>query len=60
VTWPSLLVGAIAAILLGAGLIPPYFELWKRDGRVIGISGYSILWREDVRLTLARLGLLVY
>jgi hypothetical protein len=31
-------VGVIAAVLLASGLIPPYFELWKRDGRVIGIS----------------------
>ncbi|RJE19362.1 PQ loop repeat protein [Aspergillus sclerotialis] len=38
VTWPDLLVGAVAAVLLAAGLIPPYFELWKRDGRVIGFN----------------------
>lgn len=40
VTWPNLLVGAVATVLLAAGLIPPYFELWKRDGRVIGISEF--------------------
>ena len=37
-TWPDLVVGIVAAILISAGLIPPYFELWKRDGRVIGFS----------------------
>ncbi|KGO69003.1 hypothetical protein PITC_078280 [Penicillium italicum] len=38
VTWPDIVIGAIAAILLTAGLLPPYFELWKRDGRVIGFN----------------------
>lgn len=37
VEWPVLTVGIIAAILLAAGLIPPYFEMWKRKGRVVGI-----------------------
>ena len=38
VEWPIVLVGVIAAVLLAAGLLPPYFELWKRGGRVMGIS----------------------
>lgn len=38
VTWPVTLVGVIAAILLAAGLLPPYFELWKRNGQVVGIN----------------------
>ncbi|KAJ5280146.1 hypothetical protein N7478_005518 [Penicillium angulare] len=38
VTWPDIVVGVIAAVLLSAGLLPPYFELWKRDGRVIGFT----------------------
>ncbi|KAJ5833473.1 hypothetical protein N7474_001784 [Penicillium riverlandense] len=38
VRWPDLVVGVVAAILLSAGLLPPYFELWKRHGRVIGFS----------------------
>ncbi|KAJ5107800.1 hypothetical protein N7456_004475 [Penicillium angulare] len=38
VTWPDIVVGVVAAILLSAGLLPPYFELWKRDGRVIGFN----------------------
>ncbi|ODQ77532.1 hypothetical protein BABINDRAFT_163532 [Babjeviella inositovora NRRL Y-12698] len=37
-TWPPLIFGILASILLAAGLIPPYFELWKRQGRVIGIN----------------------
>ncbi|GLA47105.1 hypothetical protein AnigIFM63604_000969 [Aspergillus niger] len=38
VTWPDLVVGVVAAILLASGLLPPYYELWKRDGRVIGFN----------------------
>ncbi|RHZ74280.1 hypothetical protein CDV55_108876 [Aspergillus turcosus] len=38
VTWPDLVVGVVAAVLLASGLLPPYFELWKRDGRVIGFN----------------------
>ncbi|KAK2761134.1 hypothetical protein FQN54_001654 [Arachnomyces sp. PD_36] len=38
ITWPALVVGIVASISLLAGLVPPYFELWKRDGRVIGIN----------------------
>ena len=37
VEWPVVTVGVIAAILLAAGLLPPYFEMWKRKGRVVGI-----------------------
>jgi len=33
-----ILIGSIAAVLLAAGLIPPYWEIWKRRGRVIGIN----------------------
>ncbi|KAK3330939.1 hypothetical protein B0H66DRAFT_598461 [Apodospora peruviana] len=33
-----LVVGIIAAVLLAAGLLPPYGEIWKRRGRVIGIN----------------------
>lgn len=38
VTWPILMFGIIANVVLIIGLIPPYFELWKRNGRVIGIN----------------------
>lgn len=37
VNWPLILVGIVAAILLALGLLPPYGELWKRGGRVVGI-----------------------
>lgn len=37
-TWPMLVIGIIASVLLALGLIPPYFELAKRRGRVIGIN----------------------
>lgn len=33
-----LAVGIVAVILLSAGLLPPYGEIWKRRGRVIGIN----------------------
>jgi len=33
-----IVLGVIASVLLVAGLIPPYFEIWRRRGRVIGIS----------------------
>jgi len=38
VAWPVMIVGITAAVLLAAGLLPPYFELWKRKGRVVGIN----------------------
>lgn len=38
VEWPVMVVGIVGAILIAGGLIPPYFELWKRSGRVVGIN----------------------
>ncbi|SCU90455.1 LADA_0F04192g1_1 [Lachancea dasiensis] len=38
VHWPSLIFGILASVLLALGLIPPYFELAKRQGRVVGIN----------------------
>ncbi|POS78128.1 PQ loop repeat protein [Diaporthe helianthi] len=35
---PVLVVGILASVLLAAGLLPPYGEIWKRRGRVIGIN----------------------
>lgn len=35
---PVFVVGVIAAVFLAAGLLPPYGELWKRHGRVVGIN----------------------
>ncbi|KAG5360881.1 putative membrane protein [Yarrowia sp. B02] len=37
-TWPNLMIGIIACVLLAAGLLPPYWELWKRNGQVVGIN----------------------
>ncbi|KAI0004037.1 PQ loop repeat-domain-containing protein [Xylariaceae sp. FL0662B] len=33
-----LVVGILASVMLAGGLLPPYGELWKRRGRVIGIN----------------------
>ncbi|EMD60344.1 hypothetical protein COCSADRAFT_241755 [Bipolaris sorokiniana ND90Pr] len=38
VEWPMMLMAILATIIQVAGLIPPFFELAKRDGRVIGID----------------------
>ncbi|CCD25332.1 PQ-loop repeat-containing protein NDAI_0F00130 [Naumovozyma dairenensis CBS 421] len=38
IKWPDLIFGIIATILLAVGLLPPYFELAKRNGRVVGIN----------------------
>lgn len=40
--WPMLIIGIVAAVLLAIGLLPPYFELAKRRGRVIGINFFFI------------------
>ncbi|KAK9478649.1 PQ loop repeat-domain-containing protein [Lipomyces japonicus] len=36
--WPLLLIGVLAAIALAVGLVPPYFDLAKRQGQVVGIN----------------------
>ncbi len=38
VAWPIMIDGIVATILLASGLLPPYYELWKRSGRVVGIN----------------------
>lgn len=38
VEWPVVVIGSIAAVFLALGVLPPYPELWKRRGRVVGIS----------------------
>jgi hypothetical protein len=35
---PILVIGIVASVLLAVGLLPPYAELWKRHGRVVGIN----------------------
>lgn len=36
--WPTTFIGAIAAVLLAVGLIPPYFEIKQHHGEVVGIN----------------------
>lgn len=36
--WSALIFGIVASILLAIGLLPPYFELAKRNGKVVGIN----------------------
>jgi hypothetical protein len=38
ISLPMIILGVIASLLLAAGLIPPYLEIWRRKGRVIGIN----------------------
>ena len=42
IAWPVTTVGILAAILLTLGLLPPYFELWQRKGRVVGNNFISL------------------
>lgn len=37
-----IIVGVIASLLVAIGLLPPYYEMWKRRGRVVGISLWFI------------------
>ena len=36
--WPATFFGVLASVLLVIGLLPPYFELAKRQGRVVGLN----------------------
>lgn len=36
--WPMNVVGIVASVLLALGLVPIYFEMAKRRGRVVGIN----------------------
>lgn len=38
IKWPSMIFGILASVLLAIGLLPPYFELAKRQGEVVGIN----------------------
>ncbi|KAH7063170.1 PQ loop repeat protein [Macrophomina phaseolina] len=38
VSWPIVTIGVIAAVLLALGLLPMYWEQWKRNGRAKDIS----------------------
>lgn len=41
IKWPMMLMAISATLIQIAGLIPPYFELAKRNGRVIGIGTHT-------------------
>ena len=43
-----MLMAISASVIQVAGLIPPYFELAKRGGRVVGISTFPITPFSDV------------
>lgn len=38
IEYPMLIIGIVASVLLALGLLPPYYELYKRRGRVVGIN----------------------
>ncbi|OKL64341.1 hypothetical protein UA08_00683 [Talaromyces atroroseus] len=38
ITWPALIFGVIAALMLAVGFVPIYLEIWSRRGRVIGVT----------------------
>lgn len=38
IEWPAMIFGIMASVLLAIGLLPPYFELAKRQGQVVGIN----------------------
>lgn len=42
IDYPMIIVGVVASILVAVGLLPPYYEMWKRRGRVVGISLWFI------------------
>lgn len=46
-----MLMAISASVIQVIGLIPPYFELAKREGRVIGISGCCCAFQLDPLLT---------
>lgn len=37
-TWPDLIFGIISTVFVCVGLLPPYWELLQRNGRVVGIN----------------------
>lgn len=37
-TWPALIFGICGGVLLAVGILPLYYELYKRQGQVVGVS----------------------
>ncbi len=56
--WPNLIFGVVASILLAVGLLPPYFELAKRNGQVIGIN-FIFLFMDSMGALFSFLSLIV-
>lgn len=56
--WPMLIFGIIASILIAVGLFPPYFELAKRKGRVVGIN-FVFIFLDSMGALLSMLSILV-
>ncbi|CAK7903598.1 hypothetical protein CAAN1_09S01728 [[Candida] anglica] len=56
--WPMLVFGILASVLLALGLIPPYFELAKRKGRVVGIN-FVFLSLDSMGALLSMLSIIV-
>jgi uncharacterized protein with PQ loop repeat len=58
ISWPTLIFGVLASVLLAIGLVPPYFELAKRRGRVVGIN-FIFLGVDLMGATLSMLSVVV-
>jgi uncharacterized protein with PQ loop repeat len=56
--WPMLIFGIIASVLIAVGLLPPYFELAKRQGRVIGIN-FVFLFMDSMGALLLMISIIV-
>jgi hypothetical protein len=41
VEWPMMLMAITASVMQAVGLLMPYWELAKRNGRVVGIGEYA-------------------
>ncbi|CCH59145.1 hypothetical protein TBLA_0B03030 [Henningerozyma blattae CBS 6284] len=58
IKWPDLIFGIIATILLAVGLLPPYFELAKRKGEVVGIN-FLFLFVDSLGAWLSMISVIV-
>lgn len=58
IEYPTLIVGIVASVLLALGLIPPYFEIAKRRGRVVGIN-FVFLFLDSLGALLSMASVLV-
>lgn len=58
IEYPMLIIGIVASVLLALGLIPPYFELGKRNGRVVGIN-FVFLFLDSLGALLSMISIFV-